>query len=794
MPPRLNKRQQRELEELEAFENASKVEDISSEDDAPIAPAKPAGGFAALFSAASDDSAHESEVEEAPQPTKSKKSKKKKKKAAPAAAEPDPAPETSGKAQKPAGAKAAKKGKGKEKVQEMDDLDQALAELAVTYPYLQQAASVPAQSSSSGATQLAALLAAVPAHLDADAEMRKFFGSKVISAAKSSSSSPGKGRQVGAQKSMLTRPQASWWAAKAREGLTLRAYDPEEVADKAERMGWGQKGGQAGEKWWTVEYSKRYKGVTLGFIQAVNAGDPEVFWRILEKLPWHADTLMQLSEVYRHREEYTPAVDYTERALFAYERSFVGAFTFTGGTNRLDFDRVENRPFFLALHRQITDLQRRGCYRTAFEFARLLLSLDPWSDPHGAACHLDFLAIKSGMGGWLLEMWDLFDGDALSGVEGRGKVNVTCLPGWAYSRALALRAQEDAKKDQVHEASDAALREAILAFPEVVPLLADKADIRLSGDIRSNRVFQIMTEGSLSSAGHNFLHLLAHLYAQRSSPLWKDSKRASWLASAVAAAVPKANWQQSRRTRFLDFYAPVLPRTSVYRQIMILETSYRNLFAFIPRAILDVKQLACDPLPPQTAVTVYDGEFFKGVENVFSVRARTRRDAAGDQRILERLIPDPVFLRQLQAFFNAHPGFAQRFPGGIVQFAQIAGQMPEDQLEDIMIAEANNIPQNEGMPGEFEVHFAGPEEDEEPGEEPGEEPAPPDADVERADGSETEEEPDSEEEEVAPMPVRLMRNIMSRIWGRSTAATQDSSEDEAEEPRQGPINDDGGVD
>lgn len=51
--------------------------------------------------------------------------------------------------------------------------------------------------------------------------------------------------------------------------------------------------------------------------------------------------------------EYSQAVDFVERALFTYERSFIGAFNFTSGLNRLDFDRVENRPFFLALHRQV---------------------------------------------------------------------------------------------------------------------------------------------------------------------------------------------------------------------------------------------------------------------------------------------------------------------------------------------------------------------------------------------------------------------------------------------------------
>lgn len=100
--------------------------------------------------------------------------------------------------------------------------------------------------------------------------------------------------------------------------------------------------------------------------------DPQGFYDLLQKLPWQADTLLQLSEVYRHREgvlvpsfsqrgylaqfsheEYAQAVDFIDRALFTYERSFIGAFNFTSGLNRLDFDRVENRPFFLALHRQV---------------------------------------------------------------------------------------------------------------------------------------------------------------------------------------------------------------------------------------------------------------------------------------------------------------------------------------------------------------------------------------------------------------------------------------------------------
>ena len=37
--------------------------------------------------------------------------------------------------------------------------------------------------------------------------------------------------------------------------------------------------------------------------------------------------------------------------------------------------------------------------------------------------------------------------------------------------------------------------------------------------------------------------------------------------------------------------------------------------------------------------------------------------------------------------FNANPNFAERFPGGILQFVQVIGQLPEDVVEDMMMME-----------------------------------------------------------------------------------------------------------
>jgi hypothetical protein len=45
-----------------------------------------------------------------------------------------------------------------------------------------------------------------------------------------------------------------------------------QVQEKEVRNEWNVGGGGVEERWWTVEYSKRYKSVTKTFMQAVMAG------------------------------------------------------------------------------------------------------------------------------------------------------------------------------------------------------------------------------------------------------------------------------------------------------------------------------------------------------------------------------------------------------------------------------------------------------------------------------------------------------------------------------------------
>ncbi|KZS90931.1 DUF654-domain-containing protein [Sistotremastrum niveocremeum HHB9708] len=612
MPPRANKRQQRELDEIAALATTSGHE--SSEEEIPTAKSRPA--FAALLD---DDAAAEEEEEEEPAVQAALKSKKpkKKKKAQPTASsgvsqdqiqstplkastsgEGSPGPSKP----KPPKSKAAKKAK-------KDDLEKALEELSIKYPTLQDRPSTSNAEASGSRSSLSKLLAVSLNYLDADAELRRFFGAKVVKSAEPKSSSSHK--RTGNIRSQLTKFKPAWAPPQMRDGLSLHELD-EEVPNVAELDG--------SERWWSIEPSKKYKSLTKFFIQTVQSGDPNGFYTLLQRHPYHADTLLQMSEVFSHREEYTQAADVIERALFAYERAFVGSFNFTSGVHRLDFDIVDNRPFFLGVHRYIIDLQRRGCHRTAFEYSRLLLGLDPHTDPHGSLFYLDYLAIKTNMSGWFLEVYDHFE---KKGKEQGNQVDVTrwrpdLLPGWAYSRALAIRAEE---KDD----SDAALVEAIVAFPSVVSVLAAKADIPLPSNISAHPAMRVTTDyNDAGDASKSAVALLSHLYAIRSSPLWKIPETAAWFRSVLPTALPLLpdspySTSHPTRSKFLQLISSPMSNLSfaLWRHVIVqTNPNYRRLIAFVPPEIQVQRSYSCDPLPPPTMVSAYNRAYFEGVEEV----------------------------------------------------------------------------------------------------------------------------------------------------------------------------------
>ena len=326
-------------------------------------------------------------------------------------------------------------------------------------------------------------------------------------------------------------------------------------------------------------------------------------------------------------------------------------------------------PFFdsLFIYFYTSDLQRRGCIRTAFEFARLLYSLEPWTDPHGSLLHLDQLAIKANMAQWLVDVYDAFNKNR-QGTETDARLDPSLLPGWRYSHALALHVLERNESDHVR--STMALTEAIQDFPTIVPLLADKLEISLTPAVRSHPECRIEVDARSLSKVDGVLHLLSHLYAQRSSGIWKD--HAKWFSETVistfnpsvsshthtstpppppppSVVVSPTLWR--RRKAFCDLVDSSEDIIwSFYRHVLVLEAQSRQLLGFVPQDVMKEKGLSCDPLPPRQAVTRYDETFFEGIEDRGggARRSKTRRERELDRRRLAQMIPDAGFRHQLE--------------------------------------------------------------------------------------------------------------------------------------------------
>ena len=148
------------------------------------------------------------------------------------------------------------------------DLDKVLAELSVEPRVLQSVAGGTSNPGPSLHRRFTALLSISPQHLDGELEMRKFFGSKVVASSKTAARANSK-RVNAAHRSTLTNPKPNWWPVQLREGLSVRQLTPDEREDKVFRYGWSDR---PEEVWWTVEYGKKYRAITMAFMQTVMSG------------------------------------------------------------------------------------------------------------------------------------------------------------------------------------------------------------------------------------------------------------------------------------------------------------------------------------------------------------------------------------------------------------------------------------------------------------------------------------------------------------------------------------------
>lgn len=598
-----------------------------------------------------------------------------------------------------------------EKKTELDELESTIREVKALYneanvPVVPDAVAV--AGAAAGADHL---LVVEKRHLNPETEIRNMFGK---GAAREATARRTHGRGgMPYRKTVLAAPKDTW-PRFTKMGLQMRRDDDAECPG------------------FLFVHSKEYQRVQMRFLAAVQTLDPAQISHLLEAYPSHIDSLLQLSEVMRMNGDSQTAADFVERALFCFEQAFHPAINFATGECRLKYVSYPNRGFFLALFRHVVNVGNRGCWRTAFELSKLLLALAPDEDPLAATLMIDYYAVRSGQFAWLMRLAQEWEDDH----------KLSWLPNMAYSIAFARRglALDEATADPA--ASEAGLQEAdelltraIVRFPTLVPLLANKCGATLRPDVLSHKLFAlprvtpgtsegcvrllevcfapalsplriaprphalvnpIASQSSLLDLGGGTLQVV---YVERASTLWKPPAVLDWLQTNALAAAGLADQEDSCVTEAADrrrTHYRGIPR-NILRHVFVSEFPETN--ALIPADPEMGAVLAHDPYPPKGHRTEYD-------ELAAEMSSQAGHGVGALEMFLRSLIPGfETAVEQLAAQRQRQQrrggGGAQaaaRGDGAATNIQQWLGQMTEEMGVDNLLQALLAEGQDDGNP------------------------------------------------------------------------------------------------
>ncbi|KIX05075.1 uncharacterized protein Z518_05947 [Rhinocladiella mackenziei CBS 650.93] len=407
------------------------------------------------------------------------------------------------------------------------------------------------------------------------------------------------------------------------------------------------------EKTYNIIHNNLYQETQMHFQMAVESMNPQRMVGLLSMYPYHIATLLQVSEIAKHQGDHAVSGDLVERALFSFGKSVHSSFpaALRSGVARVPFDKPANRELYLAIWRYIKNLEMRGTWRTAFEWAKVLLQLNTQTDPYGVTLMVDQLALRGRQHAQLI---------ALCSDDGYGQ-SWDFLPNIQISLALAYQRAGKLRESRTQ------LAVAMHKYPYILSALASALDISplpksLWAKLPSTDAEKLYTQ----------------LYVTRAKDLWNTPETISLL---VEVAETLSHYSEAIAA------APAAPKLEVSleeaRHIMLLEIP--SLIALLPRHFTTMPTSSSDILPPPDSQSGFvrrtPGNFGAGqggtMQTIFNAAGAT---AGATGSLLQRVLnwfqtparPDDVndesegeaALRNLQE--------------------QLGGDIPEDLLERLL--------------------------------------------------------------------------------------------------------------
>lgn len=404
------------------------------------------------------------------------------------------------------------------------------------------------------------LIAVDPRFLRADTELKKLFGARIVENERREDAAIESRQRRNRQRSHLYRPRQETFLVQPRNTWISRAPGLIMVPDDTNNHGDGNDGGRI--RYYCYRYEGVYAKVQEEYRSCVSSHNPNLLVALLRLHPYHVDTLLQLSEIFRQMGEPERSGEMLERALHILESSWHRAFKPYEGSCRLRFGCVENRPLYLALMRYSQLLTQRGLHRTALECAKLLMNLDPYDDPMGVLLLVDSLALSSKEYEWIRAMHQNYH-----------FVPLEYFPNFAFSSALAaqFRSCDSGKfrsgrrrrvsgpvqelpvfSNITDKTPLECVKEALLTFPMVLrPILKS---INLEHHEILSR-FALFDESKFSDwlVDSGTLHRISHVYAERCRAMWSSPSNTQLLLDgAFAAGTAEAGGRGADEKRLAD--------------------------------------------------------------------------------------------------------------------------------------------------------------------------------------------------------------------------------------------------
>uniref|UniRef100_A0A673YUS9 Transcription factor 25 (basic helix-loop-helix) n=1 Tax=Salmo trutta TaxID=8032 RepID=A0A673YUS9_SALTR len=412
-------------------------------------------------------------------------------------------------------------------------------------------------------------------NLNPETELKRYFGARAVLG----DQRPRQRQRQFHRSTWMTIPKDTW-PRFSRPGISMTLLESRD-----------------GLQYFTFEHSRDYQQIQFKFLDSVESMDPNNIVALLQMNPYHIDSLLQLSDVCRIQEDQEMARDLIERALYSFECAFHPVCSLTSGTSRLDYLRPENRAFYLAVYKHMMFLERRGCPRTALEYCRLILSLDPDSDPLCMLLLIDFLSLRSREYNFLLRLYQDWEVHR----------NLSQLPNFAFSVALSHfhLSQEDQteseERERLKHKADLLLQNALIMFPGVLMPLLDLCTVQPDAAVSSHDFFGPRSQLGQSPA----LAELVSLYVGRTHTLWREGGVLLWLEECVREVLRRVDTkdplvedcQNKRKQRYQS--APL----NIHRHVILSEI--KEATSTLPLEVTTQSVMGFDPLPPLDSVASY---------------------------------------------------------------------------------------------------------------------------------------------------------------------------------------------